>query len=129
MTLEEILANDVPINNEILEKNKITLAYIKENCRELSLINREKFLEVLKIFEEKKCKNNTVDFQLKFIIMSTLIYLNEFKSAYEYADFLFKNDSKNRKDYVVYLLILSDILSFDQNPNLLKQNIYVSRLA
>ena len=34
MTLEEILANDVPINNEILEKNKITLAYIKENCRE-----------------------------------------------------------------------------------------------
>lgn len=127
MTLEEILANDVPINNEILEKNKITLAYIKENCRELSLINREKFLEVLKIFEEKKCKNNTVDFQLKFIIMSTLIYLNEFKSAYEYADFLFKNDSKNRKDYVVYLLILSDILSFDQNPNLLKQNIYVSR--
>lgn len=72
MTLEEILANDVPINNEILEKNKITLAYIKENCRELSLINREKFLEVLKIFEEKSVKIIRLTFNLSLSLCQHL---------------------------------------------------------
>lgn len=127
MDIEEILASDMPITNELLEINNISLTYIKDNFRELSLINRKRFLEVLNIFEQKKRSINAVDFRLKFMIMSTLVHLQEYEGAYEYALVLFEKEPKYKKDYAVYLLLLSDILGKDRNPKIANFNIFVNR--
>lgn len=127
MNIEEILTGDMPITNELLEENNISLMNIKDNFKELSLIDRKRILEVLNIFEEKKRSIKAVDFRLKFMIMSTLIHLHEYESAYEYALFLFEKEPKYKKDYAVYLLLLSDIIGKDRNPSVANFNIFVNR--
>lgn len=103
MTLTEIISSDAEITESLLKENNITSHEVLSNT-DLSLVNVERYVDCLHAID--KSHNNFI----KFLIMFYSIRLGRLEIAYEYAEYLYKNEYRFKNDSALYILMLEDLL-------------------
>lgn len=108
MTLTEIISSDAEITESLLKENNITSHEVLSNT-DLSLVNVERYVDCLHAID--KSHNNFI----KFLIMFYSIRLGRLEIAYEYAEYLYKNEYRFKNDSALYILMLEDLLGIKKN--------------